>query len=87
MRAVLVDVDPGGVDDQHFVVSMKRQSPFSVKSQSLMLIVEGSKIDMETIDSPHFTVHMNCQSLIMDPGNCAAHYLHAKHGIVTSQNK
>ena len=51
-------------------------------------------IDMETIDIQHFTVHMNCQLLIIDPGGrgrglrtMQPTYLHAKHGIATSEKK
>ena len=49
----------------------------------------GLTTDMERINSQHFTVHMNCQSPIIDPGGgglktMQPHYLRAKHGVATS---
>ena len=51
-----------------------------------------STINMERIDSQHFTVHVNCQLLIVDPvcvggavlRSMQPHYLHAKHMVATS---
>ena len=45
-------------------------------------------INMERIDSQHFTVHMNYQLPIIDPGEILrtmqSHYIRAKHGAATS---
>ena len=62
-------VDPRGINNQHFAIHMKRWSPIHVKRQlPIVDLGGGSTINMERIDSEHFTVHMNCQLLIVYPG-------------------
>ena len=56
-------VSPRGINDWHFAVPLKRWSLMSIPGGG-----GGLTINMESINSQHFTVHMDDQSPIIDPG-------------------